>query len=87
MAKKVYLVYQDCAMCGRKEDEIQKIAKKGKLDIVKVPFFKTDGKKLIWKAFKAGIGSTPFFTDGEKFSYSLEDFVDNKKGKKNVAKK
>lgn len=85
MRKTVYLVYQDCAVCGARKEwgEAQlKLADKLKFNIVKKPFYHKDSKELIRKAvFEKGIGSMPFFTDGEKFSYDLSDFVDKKANK------
>lgn len=76
MSKEIVAVFQDCVLCGDKgRKKITEFAKKGIL-IRKVGFTTPEGKDLIHKAvFEHKIGSMPFFTDGEKFSTSLDDFV------------
>lgn len=77
--KKVYLVYQDCTTCGSKgKDLLPQIesAIKANIEIVKKPFFHEDVEGLCAEALKHGIAQMPFFTDKEKFSYKLEDFVE-----------
>ena len=80
MAKKqIMLVYQDCPMCGARKnwgDAQTKIATDHGFDIIKTPYYATGVKGLIMRACEAGIGHLPFFTDGKKFSYNLEDFVE-----------
>lgn len=86
MAKKqIMLIYQDCPMCGARRGwgETQtKIANTYGFEIVNTPFYKTGVKGLIMNALEHGIGRMPFFTDGKKFSYSLEDFVEKPKTKR-----
>lgn len=79
--KKVYLVYQDCTTCGSKgKDLLPQIdsALSANIEIVKKPFFHEDVEGLCAEALKHGIAQMPFFTDKEKFSYKLEDFVEKK---------
>lgn len=89
MSKEVIAVYQDCVLCGDKgRKKITEFAKKGIL-IRKVGFTTPEGRNLIHKAvFEHKIGSMPFFTDGEKFSTSLDDFAtETKQSVKKKAKK
>lgn len=91
--KTIYLVYQDCALCGDRgkvrKVEIEKATKKG-VKVLKLPFTSDFAGELIHKALiEHKIGSMPFYTDGEKFGYHLADVLDTpkKKGKKRVTKK
>lgn len=76
MAKEIIAVYQDCVLCGDKgRKKTAEFASKGIL-IRKVGFTTDEGKELIHEAvFEHKIGSMPFFTDGEKFSTSIDDFA------------
>lgn len=92
MGKEIVCVYQDCILCGDRGKKLKKIAIDANLNVRKVSFASEEGKNLIHDAvFNHGIGSMPFFTDGEKFSYNLEDFVGKcektaEKARKNVKK-
>lgn len=85
MGKEVIAVYQDCVLCGAHgRQKVAELAQKG-ITVRKVGFTTPEGKELIHKAiFEHRIGSMPFYTDGEKFSISLEDFTE--KPAKNVKK-
>lgn len=75
--KTVYVVYQDCALCGQKGEKIKKFASEKEIELVKLGFTTEKAKKYIKEAvFKHGIGSMPFFTDGTKYSYRLSDLTD-----------
>ena len=69
LRKKIYIVYQDFAMCGSRKNwgDVQlKMADKLRYEIIKKPMYKKDTKELVKDAvFKHGIGYLPFFTDGE----------------------
>ncbi len=81
--KEIICVYQDCPMCGDKGKKLKKLIFDKKLNVRKVSFASDEGKELCKKAvFDYKIGSMPFFTDGEKFSSNLEDFIKPKKGGK-----
>lgn len=86
--REITLIYQDCATCGSREawGKVQlELADKLRFKIREMPFSHPDAGELIVKAVDQGIGKMPFYTDGEKFSYTLEDFVEKpiaKKGKK-----
>lgn len=76
MDREIICVYQDCVMCGDRGKKLKKLIFDESLNVRKVSFASDEGKALIHEAvFKHGIGSMPFFTDGETFSYKLEDFV------------
>lgn len=86
--KRIYLVYQDCALCGEKGREVLNYAVSEGIQIVKVGFTEEKAEKLIHDAvFKHKIGSMPFFTDGTKFSKKLSDFVEKKQVKTSKSKK
>ena len=71
--KEVICVYQDCPMCGSKGKKLMDEVNKKGIVIKKVSFASPEGKELIAKAvFEKGIKKMPFFTDGVKFSTTLE---------------
>lgn len=82
MRRKILLIYQDCTDCGAIKDwaERQRIlAEKYHFKIEKMQFTSAELEKseLHKKAFASGkVKSYPFFTDGKKFSKTLEDFVE-----------
>ena len=77
MNKEIICVYQDCVMCGDRGKKLQKIILDNRLNIRKVSFASDEGKNLIHEAvFKHKIGAMPFFTDGEKYSVKIEDFLE-----------
>ena len=87
---KIYLVYQDCALCGDRgrvrKIEIQDAFDKG-YEVVKMPFTNPIAGELIHKSlFEHKIEKMPFYTDGEKFGYSIDDVIVKPK-KKRVTKK
>lgn len=78
MAKEIICVYQDCVLCGDRGKKLKKLIFEKNLNVRKVSFASDEGRELIYKGLmEQGIGSMPFFTDGEKFSYHLDDFVEN----------
>lgn len=89
MSKEIIAVFQDCVFCvdkGRKK--ATELAKKGVI-IRKVGFTTQEGKDLIHKAvLEHKIGSMPFYTDGERFSISLDKLLEKpEKTDKKPAKK
>lgn len=79
MAKKVIMVYQDCALCGQKGKKVRHFANIHGIEIKKLGFTTDLAKVLIREAvFEHGLGAMPFFTDGKKFSYHLSDFIEEK---------
>ena len=75
--KTVYVVYQDCVLCGSKGEKVKKFAAAEGIELIKLGFTTEKAKNYIKEAvFKHGIGSMPFFTDGKKYSYHLADFVE-----------
>lgn len=89
MSKEIIAVYQDCVLCGTKgRQKALELAKVG-IIVRKVGFTTPEGKELIHKAvFEHKIGTMPFYTDGQKFSTTIEDFVgeEAKKVKKSPEK-
>ena len=88
--KELMLVYQDCPMCGSREKwgmKQVKVANAHGFVIVKKPFYQTGVKGLIMEAVKSGTTRLPFFTDGKKFGYSVEDFIPKKKTARRRKKK
>lgn len=83
--KEIIVIYQDCVLCGdRGEKKRLHLLKKG-LNIRKVSVFSSEGSKLAHEAvFNHQIRSLPVYTDGEKFSYHAETFLEKpaKKSKK-----
>lgn len=76
MSKEIICVYQDCIMCGDRGKQIKKIILNNNLNVRKVSFASDEGKNLIHEAvFKHNIGSMPFFTDGNIYTYHIEDFL------------
>ena len=88
MDNEIICVYQDCVMCGDRGKKLKRLIFDKNLNVRKVSFASDEGKELIHEAvFKHGVGSMPFFTDGIKYSYNLEDFVKTcKKCGKNTEK-
>lgn len=89
MAKQVLLIYQDCLHCPERREWLesqQTAAKKHKLKIVETPYNFPGAKELILAAKAEGVDRLPLFTDGEKFSNSIADFIETKQKKKSVAK-
>lgn len=76
MDNEIICVYQDCVLCGDRGKKLKKLIFDKGLNVRKVSFASDEGKNLIHEAvFKHKLGSMPFFTDGKKFSYKLEDFL------------
>ena len=83
MAKKIIYVYQDCPLCGDRGKKLKNLIIDKKLNVRKVSFASPEGKDLIHEAvFNHGIGSMPFFTDGEKFATDIEELIAKPKKKK-----
>lgn len=77
MSKEVKLVFQDCAfgVCQKSVSvQIGEAAKKG-IVVRYLPFNHPEAKGLIKMAVNKGVDRLPFFTDGKKFSYNLDDFI------------
>lgn len=88
MPKTLVCVYQDCYLCGDRGRRQKELCIKEGINLRKVGFTTEEGRKLIHEAVKHHMGSMPFFTDGEKFSYKLSDFIPKpaKSGKKSRKK-
>lgn len=87
---KIKLVYQDCPMCGSREEWGERqveLAGAAGLEIEKISFASPEGSHLCKEAIFAGITKLPFFTDGLTFRESIDDFADAALEKKKPAKK
>lgn len=85
--KKLSLVYQDCPMCGARKgwgEEQTQIADTHGFEIVKVSFVTEKGREYCAEALQKGIKTFPFFTDGEKYGKSVEDFIEIEPKEKKV---
>lgn len=74
---KVYLVYQDCPMCGAREgwgERQTEFATKNGYEVVKLGFYTDLAESFATKAIEAGIKGFPYFTDGKIFAKNLDDF-------------
>lgn len=82
----IKLVFADCFECGMRKTwaENQKaVAEANKLDIVKIPFYVDEASELIRLALKQQV-RLPFFTDGEKCSQNIEDFIEKEEKSEEV---
>lgn len=78
MSSEIICVYQDCIMCGDRGKKLKKLIFDKGLNVRKVSFASEEGRSLIHQAlFVHKIGTMPFYTDGNKFSTNLNDFVPN----------
>lgn len=88
MDKNIICVYQDCPMCGARGQRLKKFIASEGLNVQKISFASNQGKDLCHKAvFEHGIKSMPFFTDGDRFSNSIKDFVQKCEKPKKIVKK
>lgn len=75
MPKKITCVFQDCVLCGdRGKKKALALAKKG-VEIEKISAFTDEGRALCAKAVKAGVGCMPFFTDGKKYTATIDELL------------
>lgn len=83
--KMITVVYQDCPLCGDRGRTVKEIVAKKGVRLHKVSFASDEGSHLIRTAvFEKGMERLPFYTDGERFSYDIEDLL---KPAKKTAKK
>lgn len=85
----IKLVFADCFECGMRKTwaENQKaVAEANKLDIVKIPFYVDEASELIRKALQQQV-RLPFFTDGEKCSQNIEDFINKEEEQPKTTKR
>ena len=83
------IVYQDCVMCGSREEWGEKTiegANKIKEEVRKLSFASPEGEKLCREAIYAGVTELPFITNGVIFSQNIEDFVPKKTKTRKVKK-
>lgn len=75
MTREIVVVYQDCALCGAKgRQKIADLAGQG-IMVRKVSFITEEGRELCAKAVEKGIGSMPFYVDGNDFATNIEAFL------------
>lgn len=91
---KLVLIFADCFACGmRKEWAVHQLAEAqaNDFEIEKLPFYADGAADYIRLAIKQGV-NMPFFSDGEKVSKNVADFIEkaeqkpNKKTKRRVKK-
>lgn len=76
-SKEILIVFQDCPLCGNRGKLLKNVIATEGLKVRKVSFASEEGRELIHKAvMEHGIGRLPFFTDGERFSIDIRDFVE-----------
>lgn len=86
----VWLIYQDCAMCGSRENwgkAQTTLADTFGLKIVKVGFTDPRAEGHMWEAVKVGIQSYPFFWDGKKYAQNISAYAPKPKAEKKMKKK
>lgn len=92
---KLVLIFADCFACGmRKEWAEHQLAEAqaNDFEIEKLPFYADGAADYIRLAIQQGV-NMPFFSDGEKVSRNIEDFIEkveqkpNKKTTKRQVKK
>lgn len=82
MSKEILVIYQDCFMCGAPENwsELAKQTfaecEKAGIKPRKVSCFSQEGQSHALAAIQAGVKSTPFFTDGEKYASNIKDLIE-----------
>lgn len=75
----IKLVYQDCPMCGSREEWGKKqleTAQAAGIEFDAISFASPEGSHLCKEAVMAGITKLPFFTDGLVFRESIDDFAE-----------
>lgn len=78
MSKEIVIVYQDCFMCGSRENWSAKAKKaaeqleKAGATFRKLSFASIEGQQHCAKAIEAGVGAMPFYTDGKIYASDLE---------------
>ena len=76
MNKEIVCVYQDCPLCGSKGEKLKKLIADKNLNVRKVSFASPEGRELCSCAvLEHGIKTMPFFTDGKKFTATLEGLL------------
>lgn len=82
MNKQIICVYQDCLLCGDRGKKLKELIFDKKLNVRKVSFASPEGRELIYTALtEHKIGTMPFFTDGRRFTTTLEELLKKPKKK------
>lgn len=82
---KLVLIFADCFACGmRKEWAEHQLAEAqaNDFEIEKLPFYADGAADYIRLAIQQGV-NMPFFSDGEKVSRNIEDFIEKVEQKPN----
>lgn len=80
--KEIIIVYQDCFMCGGRENWSAKAKKaaeqleKAGASFRKLSFASIEGQNHCAKAIEAGVGAMPFYTDGKIYASDLETLLE-----------
>lgn len=80
--KEIIIVYQDCFMCGSRENWSAKAKKaaeqleKAGASFRKLSFASIEGQNHCAKAIEAGVGAMPFYTDGKIYASDLETLLE-----------
>ena len=89
MAGSLKLIFADCFACGMRKtwaEHQMAEAQANELNIEKIPFYADGAAEYIRLAIKQGV-NMPFFTDGEKVSKNVADFIKVEKPKKTSRKR
>lgn len=89
MAGKLKLIFADCFACGMRKtwaEHQMAEAQANELEIEKLPFYADGAADYIRLAIKSGV-NMPFFTDGEKCSRNVADFIEVKPKKKTTKRR
>lgn len=82
MSKEIIIVYQDCFMCGSRENWSAKAkhvadeAEKAGIPYRKLSFATMEGQDHCAKAVENGIKTMPFFTDGKIYAQDYETLLE-----------
>ena len=74
----ITLVFADCFECGMRKtwaDNQKAVAQANKMNIIKIPFYADGASELIRLGLQQHV-SLPFFTDGQKCSKNVADFIE-----------
>lgn len=81
MSKEIIIVYQDCFMCGSRENWSEKAkhvadeAEKAGIPYRKLSFATCEGQDHCAKAIENGVKTMPFYTDGKIYASDIETLI------------
>lgn len=89
MASSLKLIFADCFACGMRktwaENQLAE-AQANEIGIEKLPFYADGAAEYIRLAIQQGV-NMPFFTDGEKVSKNVADFIEKEEPKKKTKRR